>query len=107
MERKVKKRMVAAVLIVIGLLLAITWWEGDATKFPVGVGNSIFRALGLPIWSKEATGYPIGTHYPTVLGGVFMWGGLVVLQSTMSKKQNRRMAIIVAALFVIALLCSR
>ena len=35
------------------------------------------------------------------------WGCLVVLQSTMSKKQNRRMAIIVAALFVIALLCSQ
>ena len=104
MERKMKKRILAVGLIVIGLMLAVTWWASDATKFPVGVGNSIFRALGLPVWSKEATGYPIGTHYPTVLGGVFMWGGLVVLRSTMSKMQNRRMAIIIAALFVIALL---
>ena len=104
MKQNIKKRILAVVLLVIGLMLAVTWWDSDATKFPVGIGNSIFRALGLPVWSKEDAGYPIGTHYPTVLGGAFMWGGLVVLQSIMSKKQNRWMAMIVAALFVIALL---
>ena len=104
MERKVKKRMVAAVLIVIGLLLAVTWWEGDATKFPVGVGNSIFRALGLPVWSGETTGYPVGRHYPTFLGGVFMWGGWILLHATMHEKQKRWFIITTILLFVIALL---
>lgn len=101
-EKKVRNRVIAAVLIVFGLMLAITWWNSDATKFPVGIGNYIFTTLGLPVWSKEASGYPIGTHYPTVVGGVFMWAGCIVLERTMNEKQNRWLAIAITALIVIA-----
>jgi len=30
-EKKVRNRVIAAVLIVFGLMLAITWWDSDAT----------------------------------------------------------------------------
>ena len=103
-KKKVRNRIVAVVLIVFGLMLAVTWWDSDATKFPVGIGNYIFASLGLPVWSKEASGYPIGTHYPTVVGFVFMWAGCIVLEHTMNEKQNRWLAIAITALIVIALI---
>ena len=103
-EKKVRNRVIAAVLIVFGLMLAITWWDSNATKFPDGIGNYIFTTLGLPVWSKEASGYPIGTHYPTVVGGVFMWVGCIVLERTMNEKQKRWLVIAIIAIFVIALI---
>ena len=103
-KKIVRNRIIAVVLIAFGLMLAITWWDSDATKFPVGIGNYIFTALGLPVWSKEATGYPIGTHYPTVVGVVFMWAGLVVVARTMNEIQKRWIMIGGTVLVVIALI---
>ena len=72
-------RGIALLLFVVGVILGVTW---NRTGFCVG--DRLFEACGLPAWSKGTT----GTHYPAIVGTVFMLAGIGFFNSTL--KQNVR-----------------
>ena len=68
-EKRRINRIVAVLLIALGLVLGVTW---NRTKFCIG--DNIFIALGLPTWSNGTS----GTHYPAIIGSVFILIGIGV-----------------------------
>ena len=72
-EKRRINRIVAVLLIALGLVLGVTW---NRTKFCIG--DNIFIALGLPTWSNGTS----GTHYPAIIGSVFILIGIGVLNTT-------------------------
>ena len=74
------QRISGVVLILLGLILAVTW---DKAKFCIG--DQIFTAIGLPAWSK-GTG---GLHYPAVIGSLTALFGIGILNLTLQKKAQK------------------
>lgn len=89
------KRIVAVFLFALGLVLGVTW---NSEKYCIG--DEIFIALGISPWSNGST----GTHYPAVIGIVFILIGIVVLNLTLQKKARLWLwAIIILSLIIINL----
>ena len=86
-----KSRIIAVLLIVVGLALGVTW-----NKASFCVGDNIFAALGLPVWSNGTT----GTHYPAVVGSIIILIGIGLLNSTLQTKARRWMWAIVILLLI-------
>ena len=76
-ETKLSNRIVAIILIALGLVLAVT---RKSTGF--SAGDYIFTTLGLPTWSNGTT----GTHYPAVIGSLITLLGIGLLNCTLTKK---------------------
>ena len=76
-EKKLYSRIIAVLLIALGLVLGVTW---NSSKFCIG--DNIFIALGLPAWSNGTT----GTHYPAIVGTFVILIGVSVLNYTLQKK---------------------
>lgn len=90
-EKRRINRIVAVLLIALGLVLGVTW---NSTKFCIG--DNIFIALGLPTWSNGTS----GTHYPAIIGSVFILIGIGVLNTTLQKK-NRFWTVVVLLLVML------
>lgn len=71
------RRIVAALLIAIGILLGVTW-----NRESFCLGDTVFLAMGLPAWSNGTS----GTHYPAVFGSFAVLIGIGILNTTMQKK---------------------
>ena len=78
-KQKVTKRIIAVLLIILGLVLGVTYKDG------LCVGDNLFTALGLPAWSNGTT----GTHYPAVVGSVIILIGIGLLNYTLQTKARR------------------
>ena len=78
-EKKLKIRIIAVFLIALGVVLGATW---NRTRFCIG--DTLFRALSLPAWSNGTT----GTHYPAIVGSVFIIGGISAINYTLQKKER-------------------
>lgn len=78
-ERQPIKRIAAALLIILGVVLGGTW-GGDRFCF----GDRVFLAAGLPAWSGGTS----GTHYPAIAGMVMILIGIGILNSTLSKRER-------------------
>jgi len=76
-EKRWTSRISAVLLIALGLLLGATW---NTAKFCVG--DSLFRMLGIPVWSNGTT----GTHYPAMVGLFIILVGVSILNYTLQKK---------------------
>jgi len=76
-NKKYAKRIVAVLLIALGLVLGVTW---NSAKYCIG--DELFIALGIPPWSNGST----GTHYPAVIGSISILIGISVLNLTLQKK---------------------
>ena len=86
-----KSRIIAVLLIVIGVVLGVTW-----NKARFCVGDHLFVALGLPAWSNGTT----GTHYPAVVGSVIILVGIGLLNYTLQTKTRRLLWGIVILLLI-------
>ena len=73
-SRKATNRIIAVLLIVLGLVLGVTW---NSAKYCIG--DELFLLLGIPPWSN-------GTHYPAVIGSFVMLAGIAVLNLTLQRK---------------------
>ena len=89
-KQKVTKRIVAVLLIILGLVLGVTYKDG------LCVGDNLFTALGLPAWSNGTT----GTHYPAVVGSVIILIGIGLLNYTLQTKARRLLWGIVILLLI-------
>ena len=89
-KQKVTKRIIAASLIILGLILGVTYKDGFC------VGDNLFAALGLPAWSNGTT----GTHYPAVMGSVIILVGIGLLNYTLQTKARRLLWGIVILLLI-------
>ena len=78
-EKKLVYRFLGIVMILLGLILAVTW---NRTGF--NIGDHIFAFLGLPAWSK-GTG---GLHYPAVIGSLVALCGIGMTNLTLQKKSR-------------------
>ena len=76
-QQIITHRIIAVLLIVLGLVLGVTW-----TKTGFCIGDNIFTALGLPAWSKGTS----GTHYPAIIGSIGILIGIGALNCTLQKK---------------------
>ena len=96
-KQKVTKRIIAVLLIILGLVLGVTYKDG------LCVGDNLFTALGLPAWSNGTT----GTHYPAVVGSVIILIGIGLLNYTLQTKARRLLwGIVILLLIVFNLLFS-
>lgn len=96
-KQKVTKRIIAVLLIILGLVLGVTYKDG------LCVGDNLFTALGLPAWSNGTT----GTHYPAVVGSVIILIGIGLLNYTLQTKARRLLwGIVILLLIAINLLFS-
>ena len=89
-KQKVTKRIIAVLLIILGLVLGVTYKDG------LCVGDNLFTALGLPAWSNGTT----GTHYPAVVGSVIILIGIGLLNYTLQTKTRRWVWAIVILLLI-------
>ena len=89
-KQKVTKRIIAGLLIILGLVLGVTYKDG------LCVGDNLFTALGLPAWSNGTT----GTHYPAVVGSVIILIGIGLLNYTLQTKARRLLWGIVILLLI-------
>ena len=89
-KQKVTKRIIAVLLIILGLVLGVTYKDG------LCVGDNLFTALGLPAWSNGTT----GTHYPAVVGSVIILIGIGLLNYTLQTKARRLLWGIVILLLI-------
>lgn len=76
-NRQLINRMNAIVLITFGVVFGAV---SNGTK--LCLGDNMFLALGLPIWSNRTS----GIHYPTIAGAVSVLIGVGVLNSTLQEK---------------------
>ena len=90
-QKKVTKRIIAVLLIILGLTLGVTW-----NKVNFCIGDNLFAALGLPAWSNGTT----GTHYPAVVGSVIILIGIGLLNYTLQTKARRWVWAIVILLLI-------
>lgn len=75
--KKLTNRIIAVLLIVLGLILGVTW---NSEKYCIG--DEIFIALGISPWSNGSS----GTHYPAVIGSFVILIGISILNLTLQKK---------------------
>lgn len=87
--KKVKYRITAILLMIIGALLGVTW---NINGFCIG--DILFASLGLPAWSN-------GTHYPAIVGSIIILVGIGLLNSTLQKKARMWLWTAVIAVLVI------
>ena len=93
-KEKLTGRMVAVLLITAGLVLGVTWNK-------VCIGDNLFEALGLPVWSNGSS----GTHYPAVAGIITVLIGSGLFNYTLQAKARRWLwAIAVLLLIVFSLI---
>ena len=91
-------RIVAVLLIALGLVLGVTW---NRERFCIGDG--LFSLLGLSAWSKGTS----GVHYPAVIGSVIILVGIGLLNYTLGKKTRCWLwTAVVVALAVLAAIFS-
>lgn len=76
-DKQLIKRISAVALMLLGIAFGGNW-SSTGTSF----GDSVFSALGLPVWSNETN----GTHYPAIVGMFVILAGATVLNMTLSKK---------------------
>lgn len=76
-SKKVTNRIIAFVLIVLGLVLGATWNRANYC-----IGDEIFIALGISPWSNGSS----GTHYPGVICGFLILAGISIMNLTLQKK---------------------
>lgn len=76
-SKKLTNRIIAVLLIVLGLILGGTW---NSTKYCIG--DKIFIALGISPWSNGSS----GTHYPAIIGSFIILVGISILNLTLQKK---------------------
>jgi len=87
--KKVKYRITAILLMIIGALLGVTW---NTNGFCIG--DILFASLGLPAWSN-------GTHYPAIVGSFIILIGIGLLNSTLQKKVRMWLWTAVIAVLVV------
>lgn len=75
-SKKLISRIIAVLLIVLGLIFSVTW---NIAKYCIG--DEIFIALGISPWSNGSS----GTHYPAVIGSFVILAGITILNSTLQK----------------------
>ena len=92
MSKKAKSRILAAVLMILGIVLGVTW-----NSTGLCVGDNIFLALGLPAWSNGTS----GTHYPAILGAFLIMIGAGVLNTTFQKKNRAWVWVIVVFVLIV------
>lgn len=92
-EKKLVYRICGIILILLGLILAVTW---NRTGF--NIGDHIFTFLGLPAWSK-GTG---GLHFPAVVGSLTALCGIGMVNFTL-QKNSRTWVWGIVLLFLVAL----
>ena len=78
-NKKVTGRIVAVLLIALGLVLGVTW-----TPSRYCIGDEIFTAPGISPWSNGTT----GAHYPAILGSFTLLAGISLLNLTLQKKSR-------------------
>lgn len=76
-SKKLTNRIIAVLLIVLGLILGGTW---NSAKYCIG--DKIFIALGISPWSNGSS----GTHYPAIIGSFIILVGTNILNLTLQKK---------------------
>ena len=76
-SKKLTNRIIAVILIVLGLILGGTW---NSAKYCIG--DKIFIALGISPWSNGSS----GTHYPAIIGSFVILAGISILNLTLQKK---------------------
>lgn len=91
-NRHLIKRISAIVLIIFGILFGGNW---SSSRFCLG--DNVFSAFGLPVWSKETS----GIHYPAIVGMVIILIGVGILNTTLSKKALLRVWSIVIIILII------
>ena len=73
-------RGIALLLFAVGVVLGVTW-----NKTGFCVGDRLFDACGLPAWSEGTS----GTHYPAIVGTVFLLIGIGLFNFTLEQKARR------------------
>ena len=76
-SKKLTNRIMAVLLIVLGLILGGTW---NSAKYCIG--DKIFIALSISPWSNGSS----GTHYPAIIGSFVILAGISILNLTLQKK---------------------
>ena len=76
-SKKLTNRIIAVILIVLGLILGGTW---NSAKYCIG--DKIFIASGISPWSNGSS----GTHYPAIIGSFIILVGTSILNLTLQKK---------------------
>ena len=76
-SKKLTNRIIAVLLIVLGLILGGTW---NSAKYCIG--DKIFIASGISPWSNGSS----GTHYPAIIGSFVILSGISILNLTLQKK---------------------
>ena len=76
-SKKLTNRIIAVLLIVLGLILGVTW---NSAKYCIG--DEILIALGISPWSNGSS----GTHYPAIIGSFVILAGISILNLTLQKK---------------------
>lgn len=76
-SKKIINRIIAVLLIVLGLVLGATWNHANYC-----MGDEIFIALGISPWSNGSS----GTHYPGVIGSFLILAGISIMNLTLQKK---------------------
>ena len=76
-SKKLTNRIIAVLLIVLGLILGGTW---NSAKYCIG--DKIFIALGISPWSNGSS----GTHYPAIIGSFIILVETSILNLTLQKK---------------------
>lgn len=71
-SKKFTNRIIAVLLIVLGLILGGTW---NSAKYCIG--DKIFIALGISPWSNGSS----GTHYPAIIGSFVILAGISIVKA--------------------------
>ena len=89
------------ILRIVGILLLLfgLFFGGTIQSRQYCFGDNIFSALGLPSWSNGTT----GTHYPAIVGIIFILAGVILTTITIDKKY--RIIFWSAAVIIIVLSC--
>ena len=89
------KRMIKVFLAIAAIAFGIVFganWGINRYCF----GDDVFSLLGIPPWSGGTT----GTHYPAIIGSIFIIAGICVINSALNKKARFRVWSIVIVLLV-------
>ncbi|MBE6962775.1 MAG: hypothetical protein E7445_10040 [Ruminococcaceae bacterium] len=85
-NKTVLTRVIAVALVSFGIFLGVSW---GSAKFCIG--DQIFHAVGLPVWSNGTS----GAHYPAILGSVFLLAGIGTFNFTLQEKSRRLIGTVV------------
>ncbi len=78
-NKQLTKKISGAVLIILGTVFGGTW---KSKAFCLG--DHVFSALGIPVWSNGTK----GTHYPGIVSLFVILIGIGILNTTLSKKER-------------------